>query len=209
MLLLGKTWVFWECHWACQQRAVETQLFLLQATSKHHAEDVVVCGFFSPCCFLSFVLAASICVLPFFSQKILLVTGVCRGQRAAGGLKQSLMSCRAGRPLLGPCAGPPRACHHKVAHGGLLLLLHRKAICWLMVFPVLNLGLRRSPTPALHLSSCGGDLFPCRDAGHCSLEELQCAMLKLVGMFSVRQGLSLHSQVVCKLPRRSPHAQHL
>lgn len=88
------------------------KLFLLQATSKDHAEDDIG-GFFSPHCFLSFILTAGICVLPFFYQKILLVTAVCRPQRA--GFKQSLMSCRAGCPLLGPYAGTPGACQPKVA----------------------------------------------------------------------------------------------
>lgn len=139
MLLLGKTWVFWECHWACQQRAVETMSFFFSRLLLKIIQKMML-GFFFPLCFLPFVLTAGICMLPLFYQKILSVPGGCRSQSAAGRLKQSLMSCRAGCPSLGPCTGTPGACQPKVAHVGPLLLLHPKAICWLMVVRVLNLG---------------------------------------------------------------------
>lgn len=187
------------------------ELFLLQATSKDHAEDDGGWFLVFPHCFLSFVLTAGICMLPFFYQKILLVPGVCRPQIAAGGLKQAFMSCGAGCPLLGPCAGASRACQLKVAQIGLLWLLHPKVICWLTVVPVLNLGLGENQTPAL-LPSWEQIPTTCIDPGHCFPKEPPCrTMLKLVGMFSVGRGLSLHSQVACsrgegvacRLPARS------
>lgn len=102
--------------------------------------------------------------------------------------------------------------------------------CWAPLAPPSQSNLLANGSPCAEFGSRGESATPALllsweqiptthiDPGHCSPEAPRCTLLKLVRMFSVGHGLSLHSQVAsstegervaCRLPARSFHAQHL